>query len=173
MTWQTWPGAVALAAALLAAVSDYRTGRIPNLLTLPLLVAAQLTHLILAGPAALLHSTVGVLVCGMPGYFLFHRGAVGGGDVKLFAALGALLGAGTGLEVQLVAFMIVAGYALLRTAWCGRAWALLRASTTASLHLVWPARFEAPAPHHAGHVEVRMGPAILVATCAVCLGVTS
>ena len=91
---------VGLAACLLAAVIDLWRGTIPNALTYPLLVASPLLHFGLAWesgqslPAALGAvglSLAGLLLCSAVPLFMWWKGAIGGGDVKLFAAMGALL----------------------------------------------------------------------------------
>ncbi len=84
--------AVALSVALVACVSDVRKRRIPNLLTFGAALAALVVHLVTGGA-----SGAGVAIGGwllgtalfLP--FFFVRG-MGGGDVKLLAALGAWLG---------------------------------------------------------------------------------
>jgi len=83
--WHAW---VVLVAAV-AAVWDARWRRIPKWLTLPALALGLAFHLASGGfGGALLAAAVG-LVCGL---VLLQLGAVGGGDVKWLAALGALLG---------------------------------------------------------------------------------
>jgi prepilin peptidase CpaA len=85
---------VAGAGALAAAAIDLRTGRIPNVLTFGLAAAG----LLMAGTgingipvgAALAGLVVGGLLM-IPGHVL---GATGAGDVKLLAAIGAVLGPG-------------------------------------------------------------------------------
>ncbi len=110
--------AVALATA--AAITDLRNGTIPNRLTVPPLLLAPLAHGFVAGPGALGGSLLGLVVCGAVPALLFARGAMGGGDLKLFAALGAVAGAGVGLEIQLGSLLLAAVYALGRLAWQGR-----------------------------------------------------
>ena len=78
--------------AALAAVTDVRTGRVPNLLTLGAAAAALVFHGVSAGGAGLMTSALGVLV-GLALFLpFFVLGGMGGGDVKLLAALGAWLG---------------------------------------------------------------------------------
>lgn len=78
--------------ALVACVFDVRTRRIPNALTFGSALAGLLFHRLADGPEGVLVAAGGWLV----GLFLFLpffalRG-MGGGDVKLLAALGAWIG---------------------------------------------------------------------------------
>jgi prepilin peptidase CpaA len=94
----------ALAAGLLAAsLLDLRSGRVPNLLTIPLIVLG----IALASSAAeALTRAVIVLAALAVGYVFYAIGIVGGGDVKLVAAIGALKG-GTFLVSTLIAASLV------------------------------------------------------------------
>jgi prepilin peptidase CpaA len=97
-----------LTAGLLAAtVIDVRTRRIPNALTAGMSgvgLALAATGVSGIGPAAaLLGFALGLLMM-MPGYML---GATGAGDVKLMAAVGAVLG--PGLVVTAFLFTALAG----------------------------------------------------------------
>jgi prepilin peptidase CpaA len=168
MLLSNWPVLVSVVAACIAAVTDLRTRIIPNWLTLPLPLLALFGHFIQHGASGLLISALGCLVCFLPCFFLFARGAVGGGDVKLFASFGALLGAGDGLELQLTAFVLVSAYTVWRMAWHGKLWALMSASYRASLHLAMPSRFAAPGADEGSH-DVPMGLSILLATLALAL----
>jgi prepilin peptidase CpaA len=120
--------AVALAIAATAAVTDARTGLIPNWLTLPPLVAAPLLYGFIGGPSAGLWSVASLLVSGLVPYVLFRKGAIGGGDVKLFAALGAIcavppggpMSVSIGIEAQLYAFVAASVFALGRLAYQGK-----------------------------------------------------
>jgi leader peptidase (prepilin peptidase)/N-methyltransferase len=82
--------------AMLAVVTvlDLRSRLIPDLLTLPALAYAVLIAAPLHGHRGLLEAIVGAVVGG--GVMLFAvvltRGAIGGGDVKLMAMLGAAVG---------------------------------------------------------------------------------
>jgi prepilin peptidase CpaA len=152
--------------ASIALFTDLRTRVIPNWLTLPLLVLGLLAHGVGHGPSGSLSAALGAVCCLLPSYFLFARGALGGGDVKLFSAFGALLGARDGLELELTSFALLALFALASSAWQGRLAALLRASLLAFLHLVYPARFARP-PSSEGGAELPMGGAIFVAVLAL------
>jgi len=103
----------ALATAIAAAVTDARTRRIPNLLVVSGAAAGLFLNIWLGGAAGLLRSTMGLLVgfCVFLPFFLLR--GMGGGDVKLMAALGACLGALAILQTALVASFAGAIYALI------------------------------------------------------------
>ena len=104
---------IVAAATAAAAIIDLRTHRVPNAFTLPLAAAGVLMGALGWGTAgvggALGGWAIGLLLM-LPGYLI---GATGGGDVKLFAAIGAFLGP----------WLIAA--ALVHTAIAGAALALL------------------------------------------------
>jgi len=91
----------------LAAVIDLRTRRIPNALTGALLVIGVAIAATKLGPVnlggALLGCALGLAFM-LPGHLF---GATGAGDVKLFAAAGALLGPAT--TVQAFLYTAIAG----------------------------------------------------------------
>lgn len=112
--------------ALVACVTDLRSATIPNWLSLGALGAGLVLQGLSSGVWGLGVALVGALVCGLVPLFLFWRGGLGGGDVKLLAALGALLGARTGLQVQLWAMLLMSAYAIVVLAWRGHLIATLR-----------------------------------------------
>ena len=77
---------------LLAAVTDFRSGRIPNWLTFPMAGFGVLLHTVSQGWAGLVFSLEG-LGLGI-GFLLFFyiKGGMGAGDVKFLGAIGAILG---------------------------------------------------------------------------------
>ncbi len=109
----------ALLIAAIAAVTDWRTGHIPNWLTLPPIVVAPIAWGVSYGLAPALESLLGILICGLVPYLLFRKGAMAGGDVKLFAALGGLTGIFVGVEAQFFSFLAAAILALGQLAWKG------------------------------------------------------
>jgi len=119
---------VLMAAAGLSAWFDWRTGCIPNWVTLGgilLGLGGQAAFGGLAGGWAgigggLLRSAVGAMLAGSVPLWLFHRGAMGGGDVKLLLGIGALGGACGGVTVELYAFLLAAGFVAVRLAWHGQ-----------------------------------------------------
>jgi prepilin peptidase CpaA len=98
-----------LALVCAAAYGDLRTRRIPNALTVAGLVAGLGLRVPLGGGAVLdgLGGFAAALALGIP---FFAAGALGGGDVKLLAAVGAFTG-WSGLLETLVA-VALAGAAL-------------------------------------------------------------
>jgi prepilin peptidase CpaA len=89
---QLLPLAVLLSGAGAAAVIDLRTRRVPDWLPLGLAsagVALAATGLGRLGVTAACAAALTGFLLMLPGYLL---GAMGGGDVKLFAAAGTLLG---------------------------------------------------------------------------------
>jgi prepilin peptidase CpaA len=84
--------AIVLGVGLVACVTDVRSRRIPNVLTFGSAAAALLAHGLVGGFSGLGTSAGGWLLG--TGLFLpfFALGGMGGGDVKLLAALGAWLG---------------------------------------------------------------------------------
>jgi prepilin peptidase CpaA len=82
----------ALSVASAACICDLRTRRIPNLLTLGAAAAGFAYHLWTGGAGALGQSVLGWLIGVLVFIIPFALGGLGGGDVKLVAALGAWIG---------------------------------------------------------------------------------
>jgi prepilin peptidase CpaA len=97
-------GAVLVASA--GAVSDARSARIPNWLTYSGLSAALVLRFAVLGWVGLKSGTVGALVAGGLFFALFVMGAMGGGDMKLMAAVGAWVG-----SQQVVTILLAAAFA--------------------------------------------------------------
>lgn len=70
-------------------------------------------------------SLFGLLLCGLLMVVCFALFKIGGGDVKLMAMLGALLGPESGLEVLLWTFVLGAAGALILLVWRVGPWGLL------------------------------------------------
>jgi prepilin peptidase CpaA len=85
---EVW-NALILAFVLTAAVGDIRWRKIPRLMTTLAVAAGLVFHLVNGGFASALIAT---LIAFGVGLSFFQLGAIGGGDVKLITALGALLG---------------------------------------------------------------------------------
>jgi prepilin peptidase CpaA len=93
----------AVLVALVGAVSDVRSARIPNRLTYAALLAALPLRAALLGLAGLKSGAIGMLVAGGLFLLLFALGAMGGGDMKLMAAVGAWVGSAQVMTLILAA----------------------------------------------------------------------
>ena len=160
--------ALACAMSLAAAWTDAKTGKIPHRVTLPLLPVGMILGGVQSGLWGVVSAVLGALLCSAVPYVLFRvrpadEAAMGGGDLKLFAALGALLGPNSGLEVQLASLILLALFALLAVTWQGQLFALLQRTAWLSINWVLPKERRRPlAPELM--LKMRMGPAICVAT---------
>ncbi len=104
---------VALAAVLMAAIgTDLHSSRIPNWLTFSTMGFALLGHVWVHGASGAFFSLAGSAV-GL-GLFIvpYAAGGMGAGDVKLMAAIGALVGPAGALLSGLLAIMIGGVYAV-------------------------------------------------------------
>lgn len=115
-----------LVALFVATVTDLRQRRIPNIVTLSTIVLALLVYSMHAGLPGLLFSLKG-LGLGFALLLLPHLlGGIGAGDVKLMAAVGAVLG----IDHTFFAFLIIAVFggitALAMLTVRGEMWATLR-----------------------------------------------
>ncbi len=149
-----------------AATTDLKTGRIPNWLTLPALLLGIVWQAVADGMTGAALSLLGALCCGVVPW-LMHRmtkgQAIGGGDIKLFAALGAWLGPVHGLEVELSAFLFLGILALAQLSYQGALLRVLINSLTILLNPLLPEKKRRKiAPESL--TEMRMGPAIALAT---------
>jgi prepilin peptidase CpaA len=89
--------------ALVGAVTDVRSARIPNRLTYSALLIALVLRADLLGLAGLKSGAAGMLMGGGLFCVLFLLGAMGGGDMKLMAAVGAWVGSTEVLTVLVAA----------------------------------------------------------------------
>ena len=84
--------ACSLLCALVGAMYDVISRRIPNAFTLPAILFGLLLHFTLGGWRQLGAAAAGGLLCGLI-FLLFHlAGGMGGGDVKLITAAGCRAG---------------------------------------------------------------------------------
>lgn len=121
----------ALFTALVVAWTDFKSGRMPNAITLGSLCLALGMRGGMEGGAGAATAVAGALaVSSVPaGLFYWTKGrAIGGGDVKALAALGAWLGPLPGLELELLAFTLLALWGLLQALRRGRLLTVLAGS---------------------------------------------
>ena len=163
---------LAVATAAVAAFTDLRRGEIPNWLTLGAfsagviasgVVAAQVTGSPRAVGLAVLAAFAGSLACAILPFLLWRSGVMGGGDVKLFIALGALVHAGAGLDIELTSFVAGSLVAPVQLAFQGKLLLTMKRIGILLANLALPAarRIELP---RSEMTWFRFGPAILLAT---------
>jgi prepilin peptidase CpaA len=152
---------------IVGALVDIRTRRVPNPLTLSIAVtglALAATRWSGLGVAtAALGLAVGIALMLLPYVF----GAMGGGDVKLFAALGTFLGPWP--TVQAFLYTLLAGGLL--AVWVAVQRRRLQETVTNAAALVRTAGANAPAIEHpTSNNRFAYAPAIAVGTVAAALG---
>jgi prepilin peptidase CpaA len=161
-----------LAAVLIsaiAAIEDFRNGSIPNWATLGGIVGGLVGHAIYgwasddwgAGLARAGWSLGGLVFCSLAPLVMYRSGAMGGGDVKLFAAIGALCQPLLGIEAQMYAFVIAAVVAPARLAYEGKLLRLLRDSLSMFLRAFRPQARAETLPRN-DQTWFRLGPAVFV-----------
>jgi prepilin peptidase CpaA len=124
-----------LALLVVAAVIDWRTRRIPNWLTFTLVLSglAQsfMPHAVVSPGNALLGLLTGFALT----FALYALGAVGGGDVKLLAGIGAWLGPQAALAIFAVEAIVGMVMALAQAAYQGKTRLLLKNSALVAVNL--------------------------------------
>lgn len=145
----------------IAATTDVRKGIIPNWLTLLRFLIAPIAHGMVDGIRGVLASVIGMLVCSLVPLLVFYRGGMAGGDVKLFAALGAVAGLYLGLEAQFLSLVGASIYAIGQLAWNGRLLNSLGNSVFIGLNPVLPRRWRKTIAPELMH-RIRLGAAVLL-----------
>lgn len=155
----------ALGVATIGAIRDWRSGEIPNWLTLPPLLIAPITYGLAIGPEQAARSLAAACFNAFVPYLLFRRGGMGGGDVKIFGALGAVTGFDLflGLEIQLAALFIAMLCALGALAWRGQLLSTLASALAQISPLLLRARHRPQLSDNLS-APIRMGAPILIAT---------
>lgn len=106
---------VAIGASLCAALIDIKTRRIPNVLSLPLLVGGLIWAGWMRGLAGTGEALGAAVLLALPFIVLFLYAGGGAGDAKLMAAIGAWLGLRQGFVVLLAVGVAGMALALVRT----------------------------------------------------------
>ncbi|HEX8202285.1 MAG TPA: A24 family peptidase [Isosphaeraceae bacterium] len=104
--------------ALIAAITDIRSFRVSNFLTLPLLVSG-LVYQAGFGPLGLVESLMGALSSFALFLAFYLLGGMGAGDVKLMAGVGAWLGMPKTFQVILASSILAGVYAIGLILWTG------------------------------------------------------
>lgn len=163
----------AVVIAAIAAIVDLRTGEIPQWLTLGGIGAGAIAHLIYAvvkdqpQPLGELgYSLLGALACSVIPLVLYRQDAIGGGDVKLLAALGAILHPRLGFEAEVYSFFAAGLLAPARLAYEGKLFRTLKNTALLAINPVLPKK-------RRRKIEptlltwFRFGPAIFIGTALV------
>ena len=162
-----WPlAAIGISIAVVAAIVDMRTGKIPNMLTVIGMTAGLVGGAIFGGLQGAMMAIVGGLAAAIVPLLLFRAGAMGGGDVKLLAALGALLGLEMGLELETMAFLTGSAQGVFVWIRQGRMKAGLCAVASLALPFAGARLRRRQEIGSASRTSIRFGPAILVGTIA-------
>lgn len=157
----------AVVVAAVAAIYDLRSGLIPNWLTLGALALGIGGHFVRGlvvggiGPAGLEAATslAGALFCALVPGVMYWKNGMGGGDLKLFAGLGALCQPMLGIELELYAFALTALVVPARLAYEGRLLKVLGGSLALVANPFLPVAKRRVIATDAGS-WVRLGPAV-------------
>ncbi len=98
----------AVLVALFGAVTDFRSARLPNRLTYSAIIAALVLRTALTGWTGLKSGLIGIGIAGGLFCVLYIVGAMGGGDMKMMAAIGAWVGR-THVLTVLIAIALAGG----------------------------------------------------------------
>ena len=119
-----------------AAVVDWRTRRIPNWLTFTLVLSGLAQSLVMPSAMVSPGSAMLGLLAGFVLIFpLYALGAVGGGDVKLLAGIGAWFGPQAAIAVFAVEAVVGMVMALAQAAYQGKTRLLLKNSALVAVNL--------------------------------------
>ena len=161
-----WPAVSLLVLAVACAVTDLWKGRIYNAVTYPAIVLGFVLAIALHGKAGFFSALGGFAVGFFPGFLLFALGAMGGGDVKLLGAVGAIAGAVAATETLILAFVIGGFLALAKLAWHGQLFRTLGRTLRTMAAFVVPGLGRPTEEQAPKRLEIKFGVAIAIATLA-------
>lgn len=118
-----------------AAVEDLRTRKIRNWLTLSMAVTGIVSSFLPSAVITPSQAGLGLLVGFSIPFVLFVLGALGGGDVKLLAGIGAWIGAPGVFKVFIVAAIVGLVIVLVQCACTGKLFALFRNSAVLAMSI--------------------------------------
>ncbi|MGC4093354.1 MAG: A24 family peptidase [Polyangiaceae bacterium] len=159
-------------------VLDARSGHIPNRLLLVGFALGVLGHAAVylsdmhqrslgqALSALGFNVLAGLLLCGAVPFLLFRLNAMGGGDVKLLAVVGASVGPLLGMELELYAFVLLALFAPARLAYRGQLLSSLANSVALFVNPLLPEARRRPVPREL-LTPLPFGPAVCAASVLV------
>ena len=163
---------LAIVFSALAAYTDLRRGEIPNWLTASAFGAGVVASAGVAAVAglgahgavlAVAGALIGGLACAVLPFILWLKGVMGGGDLKLFVALGALCHSSLGIDIELSSFLAGSLLVLVQLAYRGTLFFMLKRVGIVIANLLLPsAKKRSLGPE--GPTWFRFAPAILLAT---------
>jgi prepilin peptidase CpaA len=164
-------GAVIVSA--IAAWTDFRTGFIPNWLTVGTVVLAIVLHFGVGlsyggfryGLEEAGFSIAGAVFCSIGPGAMYMAGGMGGGDLKLFAAIGALLQPLLGIEAEAYGLLAGAIIALANMAYRGTLLRTIGSSFSLLLNPLRARENRREIPQEA-LTWFRLGPSIFIGTVA-------
>lgn len=162
-----WAITILLVGLVIAVMSDLFTCRIPNKLTLTMVLVSLVLHTWFGQWQGLVFALSG-LVAGLLCFLPLHLfGAMGAGDVKLLAAVGSVVGPGTVFIAALMTLVAGGGLALLYITARGGLPALLR--RYGSMVVLLTAREPRYIPPSAGEAAGLRFPYALAIACGTAL----
>lgn len=165
----------ALGVAAAAAFFDWRRGRVPNALTYGAFALAPFVRASVeisrgadAGDAAVAvaASFGGAVLCALVPLVMYRTGAIGGGDVKLLAAIGALLAPTAGFEAETYGFIVLAACIPLKLTFDGKLLVTTKGALVLVFNALAPARMRRPVPTTL-FGSFRLAPALFVGVLLV------
>jgi prepilin peptidase CpaA len=111
MPMHALPLCVVLVVVLAAACTDLWMFRIHNLLTVPSFLSGLMYHILVEQVFGLSNSLLGVLIGTLPFVWIYAKGGMGAGDLKLMAVVGVWLGPWFTLHVVIVSGLATGCYA--------------------------------------------------------------
>lgn len=108
---------VLLALVVAAGITDVHSNKVPNLLTYPAVVVGLVLSPLPDGWEGVGSSLLGLVAGFVPFFILYLRGGMGGGDVKLMAAIGALKGWPFILNAMMASILVGGLFAMVLVVW--------------------------------------------------------
>ena len=166
-----WHFALLAAVLVAAALTDLRTGKVPNWITYPAAAAGLIGHALVGGwigaggaeglRIGLLHALMGLGVGFLPLFLAFLAGGIGGGDAKLMGAVGALTGWEFTLAAMFYGFLVAFLMALVTM--------VRRRILRSTLRRVWRFLYLLPTPSRSTDPSTPDSPRVPFAV-ALCVG---
>ena len=144
-----------VAMLVVAAAIDVRSRRIPNWLTLAMIAGGLAQSLLPGSVIGAGQSTMGIGAGFALTFILFAIGAMGGGDVKMFAGIGAWIGPGPVFQVFAVSAVVGMAIALAQAMRQRRMAALLRNSAVIVLNAASSGELGCPKDMEEQHSAIR------------------